>query len=176
MLAEDIGRKGDLAEAIGDRHDRLAARGGEGDAGDAVARLGENRGREGAGLEEHGSLGEFAARPEKAPPFTVRSGRAQQEAFDLPAARPLRKEARRQHRGIIAHKKVAGEQQVRQVGKDMVRHRVRQAVDDEQARLVAAGRGGLRDQALRQRIIEEFGAEAHVSGPERRPGLVRIEE
>ena len=46
-----------------------------------------------------------------------------------------------------------------QVGKRVVRERVRGAIDDEEARLVAARGGRLRDEAWREFVVEEIGGE-----------------
>ena len=114
--------------------------------------------------DEGGAGGKLPARTEQAPPLVGGARRAQQEALDLSARRPLREQTRRQHGGVVAEKHVAGAQETGQVGEDMMRHRAGAAVDDEQARLVAARGGGLRNEALGQRVIEKFGAEAHGGG------------
>jgi len=61
----------------------------------------------------------------------------------------------------VAKQRVAGAQELRQVGEDMVRDGVRGAIDHQQARLVAAGRGRLRDEPRRQLVVEKFGAKSH---------------
>ena len=141
VAAVDVGGQRHLAEAVGRRHDGFAAGRGEGDAGGAVAFLGEHGGRERAFPDEGGAGGKLPARTEQAPPLVDGARRAQQEALDLSARRPLRKQARRQHRGVVAEEDVAGAEEIGQVGENMMRHR---AGARGRRRAGATGRGARR--------------------------------
>ena len=165
MARMNVGRQRHLAEAVGDGDDGLARRGRESHARRAVVGLGAHGGGEGA--RRGRTWRRPAAGGRDAAGTTIRRGarRTQEETLDPAAARPPRKKARRQDGGGVAKEDVAGAEKTRQVGENLMRHRAGAAVDDQQARLVAARGGGLRNQALGQRVIEEFGAEAHDGAP-----------
>ncbi len=63
--------------------------------------------------------------------------------------------------GVVAEEGVARSKVFRQVAEVPVGDGAQVAVHDEQARLVAALRRLLGDQALRQRVVEEVGGEGH---------------
>ena len=74
-------------------------------------------------------------------------GGAEEEALDLAAGRTAGVEAGGEDRRGVAKKRVAGAEEARQIGERVVGERTGGAVDDEQARLVAARGGSLGDEA-----------------------------
>jgi hypothetical protein len=70
--------------------------------------------------------------------------------------------------GVVANQHVARPQILRELGEGPVVQRARRAIDDEEARLIAAGGRMLRDELWRQRVVEERGGERRqVVGPGR---------
>jgi hypothetical protein len=88
----------------------------------------------------------------------------QQQALDLPAGGvAMADQARRHDARVVQREKVAGSEQVGQVGNHAVGPRAPRAIDDEQARAAPDRRRLLRDQVLGQ-VEVEIG-EAHGATP-----------
>ena len=69
-----------------------------------------------------------------------------------------------EHGSVVPKEGVAGAQEKWEVGKCMVRKRAGSAVDDQQARSVAASGGSLRDQMSGQVVVEKIGGERRHDG------------
>ncbi len=163
IAALDVGWERDTAEAIGHGGDGFTSGSGETDDRRAILRFGDNRTGEGAiGGCERGADGKLFARFDETVPNVLVLRSAQQEALDRAAGRPLGMEARGQDGGIVAKKRVAGAQELRQIGERMVGEGVGGAIDHQQARLIATRSRHLRDQARREIVIEKIGGEGHV--------------
>src|ERR1019366_6120427 len=61
----------------------------------------------------------------------------------------------RENGGGVAEERIARAEELRQIGKGVVRDGVRRAIDDEETRLVAARGGRLRDEVRREFGVEE---------------------
>ena len=158
--ARNVGRQGDVAEAIGHVGDRFIAGRGQAHERGAVVVFGDNFSAEGAvGVGESGADREFFAWSHQAPPHALTIGRTKQKTLDLSAGRPASVEARRQDGGVVAKKEVTRAEELREVGKRMVRDGVRRTIHDEETGLVAASGGRLCDQVRRESVVEEIGGE-----------------
>ncbi len=159
MLALDVGRERDLADAVGDGDDV-----GRGVAGEAHARRALGVFFEhGAGERPVDAEGradrKFFSGAHEAPPdvFVAAGGGAQEQALDRAAGRAVCEQARGQHGGGVAEQRVAGPQVFAEIGEHAVLDAAGGAMHDEQARGVAARGGRLGDEPLGQRVVEEVG-------------------
>ena len=149
-----------MTDAIRDFQDRLVVRRVEPDERRSIRFARDDLTAEGVARVSKGCTdGQLPAGLDEAAPRPVIAGRTEEEALDLPAARTLCVEPRRNNGGVVAKNPVASVQKTRQLGECGVFSRMRGAIDDEQARLIAAGGGGLRDQVRGQIVVEKFGGE-----------------
>jgi len=86
---------------------------------------------------------------------------SQQKTLDRAARWPSRVEARGEHGGVVAKKRVGWPEKARQIRERGVRERVRGAVNDEQSRRIAPRGGRLRDEARGKLVIEKVGWKRH---------------
>jgi hypothetical protein len=87
--------------------------------------------------------------------------RAEEKAFDLSPTRPPGVQSRRQNRGIVAKECIAGAQELRQIGEQVMGDASLRAIHHQQTRLIPPRRRRLRDQMRRQRVIKKIGGKRH---------------
>ena len=156
-IAGDVGRQRDFADGMSDFDDGRVAGRDEGDAVSVLFLLFEDGGGEVTLAGERGTGRELAARAEQAPPVVGTAGGLVEETLDAAAGGALGEEARGDDVGVVAEESVAAADQIGEFGEDVMGDGVAGAVDDEQAGLVAAGGGRLRDELGRERVVEEIG-------------------
>ena len=164
---EDVGWKRDFAEAVGESGDGFVAGRGETHEGGTVGFAGDDfAGERAHGIGEGGADGEFfAGFDETAPRLAgVAFGGAEEEALDEAAGKTARVEAGGEDGGGVAEERIAGSEEARQISEGVMGERTGGAVDDEQARLVAARGGSLGDEARGEVVVEEIGGERRQEG------------
>jgi hypothetical protein len=92
------------------------------------------------------------------PAFIGRQG-AEQEALNPPSRRPPSAQPRRQHRRVVAEKRIARGEVRGQIREPHMQKRARPPIDHQQPRPVPPLRRHLRNPLLGQFVVEEIGRE-----------------
>jgi hypothetical protein len=152
--ATDVGRKGDVAEAL-ELAGCVSEGGQEPHPATALGFLGRGKNLDVEGLVHvDASAGtEPAPRTHHGLPDVVAQG-THEEHLGLASARAGAQEAGGKDAAAIGDHEVAGSEEVGEVAKGVVAHRRPGAVEDEQARSVALGEGLLGDRLVGKRVVE----------------------
>ena len=165
FVARDVRWKRDFAKAIGERGDGFAGGNRETHERAAFGILLQDLAGEIVAMREGRAYRKFLSGANETPPngVSARGLRAYQETFDGAAGGTLGVQACGEDGGVVAKERVSGAEEFGEVAENMVRDGLAGAIDDEEARSVAAGGRRLRDEAGGQVVVEERGRKRHGS-------------